>query len=135
MICQEGLIKEIKNGKLSVELSITSACATCHAKNFCISTDTRQRTVEASPLGREEFSVGEKVRISMRESLGKKAVLLAYVLPCIVLLSSLIILSQFIDNEIIVIFSTIGFVGLYYLVLWIFSKRISKEFIFYAEKY
>ena len=135
MICQEGLIKEIKNGKLSVELSITSACATCHAKNFCISTDTQQRTVEASPLGREEFSVGEKVRISMKGSLGKKAVLLAYVLPCIVLLSSLIILQQFIDNEIIAIIATIGFVGLYYFVLWIFSKRISKEFIFYAEKY
>lgn len=135
MVCQEGIIKEIKKEKLLVELSIKSACASCHAKSICSVTETRQRVIEASPLTQEEFSVGEKVKISMHESVGKKAVLWAYVLPCLILLGSLTILSQLIKNELIVILSTIAMVGIYYLLLWIFSKKIFKEFVIYAEKY
>lgn len=128
----KGVISEINENAIFVDLSVQSACAACHAKSVC-GIDSAQKTIEVRTDNRS-FNIGERVKVVMRESLGMKALFLGYLLPFIVVISTLMILLSAEVSE--------GFSGLisiivlvpYYFVLYFFKDRIKREFNFDIEK-
>ena len=133
-ITHEGIVKEVLADGVLVEMTVTSACAACHAKSACMAHDGQKRLVKAQILGTDDFTVGERVRISMKSSLGGKAVLLAYILPLFILLGMLLLSIQLFENELVAFGITVAALAIYYICLKLFSKKIATEFVFYAEK-
>ncbi|MBN2776449.1 MAG: SoxR reducing system RseC family protein [Bacteroidales bacterium] len=128
----KGIVSEINENAIFVDLSVQSACAACHAKSVC-GIDSAQKTIEVR-TNNNSFNIGEKVKVVMRESLGMKALFLGYLLPFVVVISTLMILLSADFSE--------GFSGLisivvlvpYYFVLYFFKDRIKREFNFDIEK-
>lgn len=128
----KGIVSEINENAIFVDLSVQSACAACHAKSVC-GIDSAQKTIEVR-TDNKSFNIGERVKVVMRESLGMKALFLGYLLPFIVVISTLMILLSAEVSE--------GFSGLisiivlvpYYFVLYFFKDRIKREFNFDIEK-
>jgi sigma-E factor negative regulatory protein RseC len=128
----KGIVSEINENAIFVDLSVQSACAACHAKSVC-GIDSAQKTIEVR-TDNKSFNIGERVKVVMRESLGMKALFLGYLLPFIVVISTLMILLSADFSE--------GFSGLisiivlvpYYTVLYFFKDRIKREFNFDIEK-
>ena len=128
----KGIVSEINENSIFVDLSVQSACAACHAKSVC-GIDSAQKTIEVR-TDNKSFNIGERVKVVMRESLGMKALFLGYLLPFIVVISTLMILLSAEVSE--------GFSGLisiivlvpYYFVLYFFKDRIKREFNFDIEK-
>ena len=134
-VSHDGIVKEVLEDGLLVEMKVTSACAACHAKSACMAGQGQTRLVKARTDNTEKIAAGDRVRVSMKASLGGKAVLLAYVLPLFILLGMLLLSMKLFDNELIAFGITVAALALYYICLKLFSKKIATEFVFYAEKY
>ena len=90
--------------------------------------------MEVSCFNPEKYSIGEKVKIVIKESLGMKAVFLAYFLPFILIMTSLFIFVPVLKNEIKAGILSLLVLLPYYLMIYIYRGRIKKEINFTIEK-
>lgn len=128
-----GIITNINEQLVHVSFIARSACSECHAKGYCLESDSKEKSVDVIDLtGR--FHKGETVNIVMKEALGYKAILLGFVLPFLVLILVLILVLQFTGNELKAGLSALGALIPYYLLLRIFRKNIKNTFSFQLEK-
>lgn len=133
LIRHTGIVSGI-NGELAhVQIVQSSACSACKAKSMCMSTESQQKEMDAVML--EPMQVGDQVEVEVREHLAWKAVLLAYVLPFIVMMSVIAVLDVLTSwDEAIVGTVALCSIALYYLALSQFRHRLQKQFTFTARK-
>ncbi|MDD2562701.1 MAG: SoxR reducing system RseC family protein [Salinivirgaceae bacterium] len=93
MIEHTGKILSIEKNIARISLQQTSACASCHAKGACTSADVQERHITAT-IDDQGYKVGEEVLVNLRTQQGYKAVLVAYIIPFIIILITLIIGDQ-----------------------------------------
>jgi len=131
-ISHQGLVESVVNGIAKVNIVSVSACASCHAQGACSASDMQNKVIEAVDY-QNKVKPGDMVTVVTKESTGFKAVFLAYILPFILVLISLIIGNMYAINE-----SASGLISLsilipYYLVLYLFKSILKKSFIFEIE--
>ncbi|WP_321299491.1 SoxR reducing system RseC family protein [Marinifilum fragile] len=132
-IDHEGTILEIKNGKITVGIVNVSACAGCHAKGACTISDIKEKSIDVIDFS-NKYSVGEKVKLTYRESLGWFALMLAYVIPFVLVLLVLFIATAFTNDELISGLLSLAILPPYYIILSFFKGRLKKTFSFTIEK-
>lgn len=132
----EGKIIDISADYISVEIVNKSACAACHAKGVCAASDESIKVIEVpydiSTLVRD-YQVGDTVNIVMKGSLGLKAIWIAYVVPLIVLVASIIVFHLCGMSELATGLGALAVVAVYYFVVFLFRNKLSKIFTFYIE--
>lgn len=133
----EGRVVEISETTISVEIISKSACAACHAKSVCTASDETVKVVEIpytiSTLT-EEYQIGDRVNVVLRQSLGIRAIWIAYVVPLALLLLAIYIFSAVGAGELRTGLFSICVVALYYAVVFLFKNKLSKIFTFTIEK-
>lgn len=133
----EGRVVSIGEEFIGVEMENKSACAQCHAKSVCAASEESIRVIEV-PLTigtmTRHYEIGEKVLVIMSSSLGAKAVVLAYAVPLVVLLLTMLCADAFGLTELYVGLCGIASLVLYYTVLWFFRSRLKRVFMFSIEK-
>ena len=82
----------------------------------------------------EDYQVGETVNVVMSSAMGTQAIWLAYVVPLLVLMLSILVFSLCGAGEVLMGLGSLGAVALYYLGVFFYRKKISKIFIFSIEK-
>ncbi|GAB7088203.1 SoxR reducing system RseC family protein [Marinifilum fragile] len=132
-IDHEGTILEIKDGKITVGIVNVSACAGCHAKGACTMSDMKEKSIDVIDYS-NKYSVGEKVKLTYRESLGWFALMLAYVIPFVLVLLVLFIATAFTNDELISGLLSLAILPPYYIILSFFKGRLKKTFSFTIEK-
>ena len=60
VVSHEGIVQSIDGEKVLVKMTVSSACAGCHARHLCSSLDTRDKQVEAENPYHLSFEVGER---------------------------------------------------------------------------
>lgn len=130
----EGTVIDINDGKITVELTVLSACATCHSRALC-SFDSSQKNIEIFDNNNNiTYKIGETVKVIMRQSLGGKALFLAYILPFFVILIALIICTiSGLSEALAGIISILTLIP-YYTLLYLFKNKLKKEFSFSIKK-
>jgi len=133
-IRHDGKIVQIDPELTVVEIVSSSACSECHAKSLCsVSEDeTKEICVPTSPYS--SLKVGDSVYVCLKKSLGMKAVWLAFVIPVLILMASIMLLSCAFDKELLTGLCAIGTVALYYLVLYLVRDRLAKDYVFYIKE-
>ncbi len=134
VIGHEGVVEEFTSGKMKVSLHVEAACSACHSKSSCSAFDSKEKIIEINDIS-GEFKKGEMVYVKMKPSLGFRAVWLAYLVPFIVLIVSLLIFLMFGYNEGISGLMALSSVIVYYLILSQFKDALRKKFEFEVEKY
>ena len=135
--CKEGIVREIHEDYLLVEVVLQSACAGCHAKGMCYASQGKNELMKTLIHDLStSFQIGEKVTVYTAAKLEKRAVLLAYLLPLIILISTLLITYQIIQHELIATLMSVIFTTIYYIVIWLLNKqkKIDRQFVLYAKK-
>ena len=134
-IKHKGRITAISHGEITVTILTKSACASCEAKGMCNSFEMKDKEVYVNYFGHETWAVGEDVNVTMKPSMGRKAVFVGYVIPLLVLILAMTVAANLTTNEAIIGASSIGAVGIYFLLLWSFRKKLNNTFTFSIEKY
>jgi positive regulator of sigma E activity len=131
-IGQKGVIEEISDNKISVTITKTSACAECHVQS-CAGTDHQNRRIIIHGTG-SGYTPGEEVIVSMHKSLGRKATVLAYLIPVVVLFTLLLGLNKTgLAEPIIGVIVILG-LSIYFLGLYFVRKQLGKIFKFTMHK-
>ena len=117
----------------SVEIMVSSACASCHAKSLCGMSEEQEKVIMLPTDPYATYNVGDQVQVCTKMSMGLKAAWISYVIPLIVLMALILILTSSGVNEAISAVSSIGGVGLYYFIIWLLRDRLQNEFVFYIK--
>ncbi len=130
MIEHQGVIKDITDHKVSVLILQQSACSSCHAKGACTAADSKEKMVNIDDYT-GKYKVNDLVTVVGQKSMGYKAVLWAFVVPIIILVSILVIsisLWNFgeIESALISILSLVP----YYALLYLLRDRMANSFKF-----
>ena len=129
----KGRIESIDGNKINVNFLAMSGCASCHAKGVCSAADMQEKSVEVFDFT-NQYKLGEEVNVTLKQSLGFRALFLGYVLPFILILFILIILSAITKNEAISGIGALSVLVPYYLVLFLLKDKIRKKFTFTINK-
>ena len=129
-IVHNGIIKDIDDSYYYVSIIAQSACVSCQVKGACNVTDMQEEIIEVPVSGGKVYEVGDRVEILMGKSMGKKAVFLGYILPFIILLTTLIISVNIFSDEGIAGLTAFGILIPYYLILYLFKNKLRNSFEF-----
>ena len=129
-----GIVQSVDGQEVIVKMTVESACAACHAKSLCGVSDSKDKIVKAVNVSDAHFEVGEKVNVEMRQSLAMKAIVICYLLPFIVLLTTFCVMSYFCQNELVNVLVTFAAVAAYFFFIWLFNHKIERNVTFIAVK-
>ena len=132
-VSHEGTILEITPEFTSVEIVAQSACAACHARGLCGVADEKQKIIMVPTDPYATYKAGDKVLVLLKKSMGMKAVWISYVIPLFILMILILSLSSVTVHEVYAGLGAIAGVVLYYLLIYIFRDRLSKDFVFYIR--
>ena len=145
MIKHDGIVIAVNgDGTVLVRIVQTSACAACKAKAMCASAESKEKEILALFLGeeakrqegeRQDIKLGDEVVVMVQQKMGWKAILLAYMLPFIVMMTVVAIGNGLLGiREEVIGTAALCAMGVYYIVLGFFKDKIQKDFSFTARK-
>ncbi len=131
----EGIIESIDGSHIQVKILQSSACSSCQMKSMCATAESQEKLIDIyTPLSKD-YSVGERVKACGTLTMGRNAVLLAFVLPlALIVISVLCGLYVFNLSEQLTIVSVLVALAIYYLIIHSLRSRLSKQFSFWIEK-
>lgn len=129
----QGVIISIDGKVAHVKIEQTSACASCHVKSVCGASEKSEKIIDANLLD-TSLKIGDQVTVIGQKSLGIQAILLAYVLPFIVIVSMLFIVNIFTTNELVIGTCALASLIPYFAILRLMRNKIQAKFQFYAIK-
>ena len=132
-IVHSGKVIEITPDFTSVEITVSSACASCHAKSLCGMSELEDKVIMLPTDPYASYNVGDQVQVCTKMSMGLKAAWISYVIPLAVLMALILILTSVGVNEFISAGAAIAGVGIYYFVIWLLRERLNNEFTFYIK--
>ena len=130
---QKGIIEEINKGIATVNITSFSACASCQSKGACRMTETSEKYIEVA-INPDDFKTGELVKVLMKQSLGLRATLLAYVLPFMIVLLALMVLTSLGMPEVFAGLLSLVMLSVYFVLLHFFKDKLQKTFQFTLNK-
>ena len=125
MIKHDGYISKIENNRAIVTLNGNINCEACHAKGSCGMAETEAKQIEVEVS--QPLQLHDNVEVFLGKSLGLKAVFWAYVVPFILLISTLIVANQFFKEWIAGLLSLVVLIP-YYVLLFVFRNSFKKAF-------
>ena len=132
-IRHSGKILEVNPDFTTVQIVVSSACTSCHAKTMCGMSEDEEKVIMVPTDPYAGYKVGDEVQVMTKMTMGLKAVWISYVIPLAVLMILILSLSSVIGNELMLGFVAMAGVALYYLGIWLFRDRLSNEFVFYIK--
>jgi sigma-E factor negative regulatory protein RseC len=134
MIKHDGIVIAVNgDGTVLVRIVQTSACAACKAKAMCASAESKEKEILA--IGDGLLAVGDEAEVIVQQKMGWKAILLAYMLPFIIMMTVVAIGNgQLGIREEVIGTAALCAMGVYYIVLGFFKDKIQKDFSFTARK-
>ncbi len=127
-ISHEGIVTKIDNDNVEVKILSKSACASCNIKTACNMSEMQEKIITIPAPKDKKLSIGQDVVISIRLGQANRAVIFAYVIPVIILISMIFILSILKIDEGINALISIGTLIPYYFVLFLLKDTIKRKF-------
>ena len=132
-IVQTGTITHIDGDIIKVKICQQSACSDCHAKSICSSSDKKDHILTIVD-STNHFEVGDTVTVIGETSASVTASLLAYALPIVLILSTLIGSSAAGLSETASALLALATLIPYYCILYLFKNKLKKRFTFKIRK-
>ena len=132
-ISHEGIVTKITDDELEIKILAQSACAACHAKSACGMGEQAEKILIVPRPKDKEFSLSQKVNVTMSIGQGNKAAVLAYLLPIMLLLAVLFTcLGLGISEGLSALFGILALIP-YYIVLYLRRDKLKEKFEYTVE--
>lgn len=132
-IRQSATVIRADASEIEVEVCRPEACAACKAKSVCSDGGGQGKRMTLVNDG-QGYRVGEQVTLVMRRSSGLKAVVIAYLVPVFLIVAALLTFQAMQVKDIIAAMTTLGILGLYFLIIRLLRGRINRELTIEIEK-
>jgi len=129
-ITHDGFVESFDDEIINVRIITNAACVSCSAKSSCSVSETEEKIVEVRNTGQHNYRVGEPVVVTLDQNQGFVAVFIAYFLPFLILVSTLIALLYITDSEGLAGIAALGMLIPYYILVYLFRRKIRNRFSF-----
>ena len=133
IIQHKGIVQDIQNDHLKIMIISESACSSCKSKKVCSISEIKEKLIHTETSDKT-YKIGDKVNVFLEEKMGAIAVIFAYVIPFIVMISILVIGYSIKLSEPIMGGAVIISLSIYYVTLYVFRSQFSKRMTFRVEK-
>jgi len=123
-------IIQIQKNKLLVQICRPEACSGCAIKSTCQLKENTKQQLIIPTKHTSNYHIGQSITIEISNRTGFLAILYAYILPLILMLSTLIITINITPNELIVGFFSIFVLIPYYTALYLCKNHLNQKFSF-----
>jgi len=123
----------VKGDTITVTITQSSACSSCHARGACSVADIQEKDVEI-PFKNSSYIPGQEVSVVFQESAGLKALFYGYILPFLLVLAVLIVLYSVSIHEVLAGLLSLGILIPYYITIYFFRDKLKKVFKFEVEE-
>jgi len=133
-VSRSGVVQEIgANGKIKVSIVSKAQCISCQLNKSCSTSDVKEKIIEIDNYG-GVLKIGEMVDVALKESTGFKALFLGYIFPFLIVFITLIVLTNYSNNELFVGLVSLSTLVPYYFSIYLLQNLIKKEFSFFVHK-
>lgn len=126
-IKHSGKVSEINIDSITVEVVSSSACAACHAKGVCGSSDTTNKLINVKDVDPKEYSIGENVTLYISEKTAVFVVMLAYIVPVVVIVALLSAFSIWGVEDAIGGVAVLLVIIIYFVILFLFKSKLNRK--------
>ena len=127
-----GRVVSIFGTGVEVAVAGGQTCASCRMKGACGTGRDGENIIIVNTS--DNFAVGDEVEVSIRKTMGFRAVFYIYVLPFLLVFFSLVALVQSGAGDAAAGGTALGILALYYVLLFIFRKNVGMEVNFEVRK-
>ncbi len=122
---QPGLVTALTAGRIKVALQGNGGCSTCHDA-LCMLGKSQARWVE-TPSGSNSLNIGDTVMVRINRASGYAGVLWLYLVPFVLMVLTLIGILKLGQPESLAGVMAIFVLVPYFLVLYIFRKKMAAQ--------
>lgn len=130
----KGTVALVGGNFVRVDIEVMEACGSCASRKACAMGQGTTREIMVYTDDAQNYSIGEVVSVSARQTMGLIAVLLCYVVPLVVLVATLVVAILLGLSEGLSAIISLGVTALYYGVLWLFQNHLSRKIVFTINK-
>lgn len=123
-----GIVTAVQPDRVTVRIEAVSACATCAAHSKCGFAESKEKEIVVPADDWNTYAVGQTATVHIDESRGMLAVWIAYVLPALLMLATIVGLSLAHAPEWAVVLAAFAVLGLYVLVLYLRRRKVERRF-------
>jgi sigma-E factor negative regulatory protein RseC len=135
IIDHTGSVESIEGTHVRIRILQSSACSACQAKSLCASAEQKEKIVDVWDDEADRLTVGDEVRVCASMSMGRNAVVLAFVVPLVLMVVWLVVALRVLSmGELAAIGGVLLLLLIYYIGLWAVRNRLSRAFAFWIEK-
>lgn len=129
----QGVVEEVSRDYVRVTIVQVAACAECKAKSLCVSSESKEKVIEVKG-SYPNLRVGDAVKVCGSMQMGRRAVLLAFTMPMLMLLLiGFVCLGILNMSEGLVMLFMLLSLTVYFSVIYLLRGRIEREFRFWIE--
>ncbi|MDL2230385.1 SoxR reducing system RseC family protein [Alistipes sp. OttesenSCG-928-L06] len=129
-ISHEGHVVDVFESGVDVSIIAEAACGSCKMKKACGMDESQEKIITVFTPDAHLFKVGEHVEVLMKQAMGYKAIAIVYVVPVVLVMIALIATVQLGLSEMTAGLASLGFLALYYFVVYLLRDKISREIRF-----
>ena len=111
----------------------TSACAACKVSGYCHAAESKEKIVEVYCSNTAAYTTGQEVVVSTTGSVARRALLLGFGVPFLVLVIILVIVLKITGNEGLSALCGLAALIPYYIILYLCRDHIRRQLTFYLE--
>ena len=125
----QGIVTGVREGCVSVQIHVVSACATCEAHGHCGFADSKDKIMDIDTPQWEQYHEGDRVTVAINSNSGLQAVFIAYIVPTLLFLTTFLVtlcVLHLSDGWVALI--TLAVIGLYALFLYHRRQHLQQRF-------
>lgn len=132
-VSHSGVVERVEDGCVHVRIVQTSACAACKVAGYCHAAESKEKVVDVYCDNSAAYAVGQTVNVLASRQMAGSALLLAFGLPFVVLVSVLVVVLLLTGHEGVAALSALGALIPYYGILWLTRDKLRSRFAFTIE--
>lgn len=131
----QGIIESIEGCHIRVKIVQSSVCSLCQAKHLCSSSESKEKLIDLYDSNALHYNIGEKVTVYGSATMGRDAVVFAFVVPLVLIVAWMILaIKMLCFNELMAVGGIVLILVVYYAILWTGKEKLGKKFLFMIEK-
>ena len=128
-----GIVERIEDDCVHVRIVQTSTCAACKVASYCNAAEAKEKIIDVFCDSVAEYSIGQQVVVSTSGQVAVKALLWAFGVPFVLLMTVLVLVLLLSANEGWAALSALVALIPYYIILWLFRDKMRKQLAFQIE--
>ena len=129
-VSHTGIVEGVADGCVSVRILQTSACAACKVAGHCNAAEAKEKMVDVWCADAARYTVGQQVTVAASMAVARKALVLGFVMPFLLVVAVLVTVLYLTKNEGLAALAALGSLVPYYLLLWWYRDRIQRDITF-----